>query len=50
MTVLDLWSNFTHEDGTIRKEFIMSDNIHLSPAGYAVYAERLRPLVALLLK
>lgn len=45
VTVLDLWTDFTNADGTIRKELFMPDNIHLSPAGYAVYAERLKPLL-----
>lgn len=44
--VLDLWSDFTNADGTIKKELFTPDNIHLSPAGYAVYAEKLKPLLA----
>jgi lysophospholipase L1-like esterase len=40
--VLDLWSDFTHADGTIKNDLFTPDNIHLSPAGYAVYAERLK--------
>jgi lysophospholipase L1-like esterase len=44
--VLDLWPEFTNEDGTIKKALFTPDNIHLSPAGYAVYAERLKPLLA----
>ena len=43
--VLDLTKDFLNADGTIRKELYTPDNIHLSPAGYAVYAERLRPLL-----
>ena len=45
LRVLDLWSDFTHPDGTIRKDLFTPDNIHLSPAGYAVYAHKLRPLL-----
>lgn len=45
--VLDLWPDFTNADGTIKKDLFTPDNIHLSPAGYAVYAERLKPLLAL---
>lgn len=41
--VLDLWSDFTNADGTIKKDLFTPDNIHLSPAGYAVYAARLKP-------
>ncbi len=43
--VLDLWNDFTTEDGAIRKDLFTSDNIHLSAAGYAVYAERLKPMI-----
>lgn len=43
--ILDLWSGFTNADGTIKKELFTPDSIHLSPAGYAVYAERLKPLL-----
>ena len=43
--VLDLTSDFTNPDGTLRKELFTPDNIHLSLAGYAVYAERLKPLL-----
>ena len=43
--VLDLWPDFTNADGTIKRILFTSDNIHLSPAGYAVYAERLKPVL-----
>ena len=43
--VIDLWSDFTNADGTIKKDLFTPDNIHLSPAGYAVYAEKLKPLL-----
>lgn len=43
--VLDLWADFTTPDGTLRKEFFAPDNIHLSPAGYAAYSERLKELM-----
>ena len=43
--VLDLTADFTNADGTLKKELFTGDNIHLAPAGYAVYAERLRPLL-----
>lgn len=42
--VLDLWSDFTKPDGTLRQELFIPDRIHLSVEGYAVYAARLRPL------
>jgi platelet-activating factor acetylhydrolase IB subunit beta/gamma len=43
--VLDLWSDFTNADGSIRKPLFGSDSIHLSLDGYAVYATRLKPLL-----
>lgn len=43
--VLDLWPDFTNADGTIKKDLFTPDNIHLSPTGYAVYADRLKPLL-----
>ena len=42
--LLDLWSDFTNPDGTVKKPFFTADNIHLSIDGYAMYAERLMPL------
>lgn len=44
--MLDLTSDFTQADGKLKPELFTPDNIHLSPAGYAVYAERLRPLLS----
>lgn len=43
--VLDLWGDFTNADGSIKAALFTADNIHLSPAGYGVYAERLKPLL-----
>lgn len=43
--VLDMTSDFTHSDGALKNELFTTDNIHLSPAGYAVYAERLKPIL-----
>ncbi|WP_309715058.1 GDSL-type esterase/lipase family protein [Armatimonas sp.] len=43
--VLDLWSDFTNANGTIRPALFKPDNIHLSLAGYEVYAECLKPLL-----
>lgn len=44
--MLDMWHDFTDSSGMLRKELFTSDNIHLSPAGYAVYAARLQPMLA----
>jgi beta-glucosidase len=43
--VLDLTADFTNADGTIKKDLFTPDNIHLSPAGYAAYAAKLKPLL-----
>ena len=43
--VLDLTQDFLNADGTIKKELFTPDNIHLSLAGYEVYAARLKPLL-----
>jgi lysophospholipase L1-like esterase len=43
--VLDLTKDFLNADGTIKKELFTPDNIHLSLAGYEVYAARLKPLL-----
>jgi beta-glucosidase len=43
--VLDLTTDFTNADGTLKKDLFTPDNIHLSPAGYAVYAEKLKRLL-----
>jgi beta-glucosidase len=46
VSLLDLWQDFTQPDGTLLKELFTADGIHLSAAGYAVYATRLKPLLA----
>ena len=38
VALLDFWSEFIQADGTLRKELCSADGIHLSPAGYAIYA------------
>lgn len=43
--VLDLWSDFTNADGSIKKPLFTPDHIHLSLEGYARYAARLKPLL-----
>ncbi len=49
VTVLDLTRDYVNADGKLKKELFTSDSIHLSPAGYNVYAERLQPLLFKLL-
>lgn len=44
--VLDLTRDFLNADGTIKAELFTADKIHLSPAGYEAYANRLKPLLA----
>jgi platelet-activating factor acetylhydrolase IB subunit beta/gamma len=43
--VLKLWEDFVTPDGKLKQELFTSDNIHLSPAGYDVYAAKLKPLM-----
>ena len=43
--LLDLTADLVNPDGTLRKELFSRDNIHLAPAGYGVYAAKLRPLL-----
>jgi len=43
--VLDLTKDFLNEDGNIKLDLFTSDKIHLSLAGYEVYAARLKPLL-----
>lgn len=50
MKVLDLTSDVTNADGTLKKDIFQPDNIHLSQdAGYGLYAEKLKPLITSLL-
>jgi len=42
---LDLTKDFLNEDGTIKPALFIPDHVHLSLEGYAVYAERLKPLL-----
>lgn len=43
--LLDLTSDFVHQDGTLKQDLYSRDNVHLSPAGYAAYATRLKPIL-----
>jgi beta-glucosidase len=48
--VLDLWSEMTEPDGTLKRGLFQSDNIHLTQdGGYEFFAAKLQPLVAGLL-
>lgn len=44
--VLDLWNDFVDASGNLKPDLYTPDKIHLSPAGYAVYAKRLEPILA----
>jgi len=48
--ILDLWSNFTHADGTLKTELYSDKHLHLGPSGYEVFAGRLKPVMEKLLK
>ncbi len=48
--VLDLTDAFVNPDGSLREGLFTADNIHLSPEGYDVYAERLQPIIHLKLE
>lgn len=45
VTVVDLTDAYIHGDGKLKQELFTADNIHLSLAGYHVYAERLKPIL-----
>lgn len=48
--VLNLWSDFTNADGTLKPRLFTPDNIHLTQdGGYGLFAETLKPLVDRLL-
>jgi beta-glucosidase len=47
--VLDLTTDMVNKDGTVKADLYTKDKIHLSEAGYAVFAEKLRPVVNALL-
>ena len=47
--ILDFSQELLNADGTIKAELFAKDRIHLSKAGYALYAERLRPVLKRLL-
>lgn len=46
---LDIGPKFLEADGTISKE-VMPDLLHLSPKGYAIWAEAIEPMVAKLMQ
>jgi len=45
LRVLDLTGHLVKADGTLDKDLYAPDAVHLVPAGYDVYAARLRPLL-----
>ncbi|VTT99255.1 acetylhydrolase : Lipolytic protein G-D-S-L family OS=Pedosphaera parvula (strain Ellin514) GN=Cflav_PD2866 PE=4 SV=1: Lipase_GDSL_2 [Gemmataceae bacterium] len=48
--VLELTGDMVNKDGSIKADLFTPDKVHLSDAGYAVYAEKLRPAVDALLR
>ena len=43
--VLDLWSDFTNADGTLRTALYSDGHLHLGPSSYEVFAGKLKPVV-----
>jgi lysophospholipase L1-like esterase len=43
---VDIWDAMLGSDGTPRTELFVKDQLHLSPAGYAIWNERVRPQLA----
>lgn len=44
VTLIDIGTRFIQPNGDIRKE-LMPDALHLSPAGYRIWAEAVLPLI-----
>ena len=49
VAVLDLWGEMVDADGSLKKNLFMPDGIHLSRAGYDLYAARLGPVIEAML-
>jgi beta-glucosidase len=47
--VLDLWQDFTNADGTLKAALYSDKHLHLSAAGYEVFAAKLKPALEKLL-
>jgi lysophospholipase L1-like esterase len=47
--VLDLWSDFTNPDGSLKTDLYSDQHLHLNLAGYETYAGKLKPLITDLL-
>lgn len=47
--LLDLASDFTHADGTLKSELYSDKYLHPGAAGYEVFASKLKPVVGTLL-
>ncbi len=43
--VLDLWSDFTNADGSLKTDLYSDKHLHLDAAGYEMLAARLKPLI-----
>jgi lysophospholipase L1-like esterase len=42
---IDLYQRFVDRDGTPREDYLLSDGVHLSDKGYAVWAEELERII-----
>lgn len=45
ITFVDLWHDMLNPDGTGRSEYYTADMLHMNPKGYAMWVNRLRPLL-----
>ena len=43
--ILDLWQDFTNAEGTLKTALYSDGHLHLGPAGYEVFASKLKPVV-----
>ena len=45
MEYVDVFTTMLGRDGRPRPELFVSDSLHMTPAGYTIWRERLRPVV-----
>jgi len=42
---LDIYHRFTHEDGSVIKEYLLADGVHLSEKGYKAWSDALEEII-----